>query len=119
MLDNPVDNAKKTVSEDTAFLEKKKKRKKILFWTVIGIIVLTVVYGNYGAYQMFVIKRQKSNLEKEIAELKKQQTELIKIREKAKSDLTYIEKIAREKHSMVKPGEHVYQVIPKDKEAKK
>ena len=117
MLANPVDKTKKT-AEDTAFLEKKKKRKKILFWSVIGVIVLTLVYGNYGAYQMFVIKRQKSNLENEIAELKKQQAELIKTREKAKSDLTYIEKIAREKYSMVKPGEHVYQVISKDKEKK-
>jgi cell division protein FtsB len=118
MQNNPADNTKK-VTEDTAFLEKKKKRKKIVFWSLIGVIILTIVYGNYGAYQMFVIKRQKSNLEREIAELKKQQAELIKIREKAKSDLTYIEKIAREKHSMVKPGEHVYQVITKDKETKK
>lgn len=114
----PVEDLKKSVSDDTAAIEKKKKRKKILFWSVIGLIVMTVVFGNYGAYQMFVIQRQKSNLEKEIAELKKQQAELIKTREKAKSDLTYIEKIAREKYSMVKPGEHVYQVIPKDKEKK-
>ena len=117
MQANPVDKTKKT-AEDTAFLERKKKRKKILFWSVIGVIVLTLVYGNYGAYQMFVIKRQKSNLENEIAKLKKQQAELIKTREQAKSDLTYIEKIAREKYSMVKPGEHVYQVISKDKEKK-
>jgi cell division protein FtsB len=119
MLTNSVETVKKMISDDTADLEKKKKRKKILFWSVIGVIVMTVVFGNYGAYQMYVIKRQKAQLEKEIEDLKKDQAELIKTRERAKTDITYIEKVAREKYSMVKPGEHVYQVISKDKETKK
>jgi cell division protein FtsB len=117
MQTDPVE--KKTPADDTASLEKKKRRKKIVFWSVIGVIALTIVTGNYGAYQMYVIKRQKAQLAKEIEELKKEQAQLLKERERAKNDLTYIEKIAREKHSMVKPGEHVYQVITKNKETKK
>ena len=119
MQTDPVVNTKKNLADDTASLEKKKKRKKILFWSVIGVIVLTVVTGNYGAYQMYVIKRQKAQLVKEIEDLKKEQAQLLKERERAKTDLSYIEKVAREKYSMVKPGEHVYQVITKEKEAKK
>ncbi len=119
MQTEPLEHSKKTAADNTASLEKKKKRKKIIFWSVIGVIVLTVVTGNYGAYQMYVIKRQKAQLATEIENLKKEQAQLLKERERAKTDLTYIEKVAREKYSMVKPGEHVYQVITKDKEAKK
>lgn len=115
----PPESLKKDIPDDTAGIEKKKKRKKVLFWTVISIIAMTIIFGNYGAYQMVVIKRQKMNLEKEIEQLKKDQAQLLKNREQIKSDLAYIEKVAREKYSMVKPGEHVYQVIPKDKEIKK
>ncbi|MBL7958921.1 septum formation initiator family protein [bacterium] len=113
------DNVMKSLSDDTASIEKKKKRKKVLFWSVITVIAMTIIFGNYGAYQMVVIKRQKMSLENEIVQLKKDQAQLIKNRERIKNDLTYIEKVAREKYSMVKPGEHVYQVIPKDKETKK
>lgn len=114
-----LENLPKTASNDTVEIEKKKKRKKILFWSVVGVVTMTIVFGNYGAYQMAVIKRQKTGLEQEIAQLKKDQAQLIKNRERIKSDLTYIEKVAREKYSMVKPGEHVYQVIPKQQESKK
>lgn len=115
----PFENMKKKQADDTAAMEKKKKRKKILFWSVIGVIAMTIIFGNYGAYQMYVIQRHKMSLEKEIEQLKKDQAQLIKNRERMKTDLAYIEKVAREKYSMVKPGEHVYQVIPKNKEEKK
>ncbi|MBL7995670.1 septum formation initiator family protein [bacterium] len=115
----PFENVKKNLSDETAGIEKKKKRKKVLFWSVISVIAMTIIFGNYGAYQMVVIKRQKMNLENEIAQIKKDQARLIKNRERIKNDLTYIEKVAREKYSMVKPGEHVYQVIPKKKDEKK
>ncbi|KAB2879521.1 septum formation initiator family protein [bacterium] len=115
----PRENVTKNLLDDTASIEKKKKRKKVLFWSVISVIAMTIIFGNYGAYQMVVIKRQKMNLENEIAQLKKDQAHLLKNRERIKNDLTYIEKVAREKYSMVKPGEHVYQVIPKNKETKK
>jgi len=92
---------------------KKKKRRKIIIWTVVGGALLTLITGNYGAYQIMKINRQKSELVSEIDALKKEQERLTKDREKAKTDLAFIEKIAREKYSMIREGERVYQMIPK------
>lgn len=100
---------------DDTLLQKKKKRRKIVLWTVIAVASLTVIGGNYGLYQIMKIDRQKSALLQSIERLKQEQTALMLEREKLKSDLKYIEKVAREKYGMVREGERVYQVIPKDK----
>ena len=97
---------------------KKKKRRKVLLWSAIGAAVLTIITGNYGAYQIMKINRQKSELTAEIEVLKKEQLLLIKNRERVQTDLVFIEKIAREKYSMIREGEHVYQMISKTNEAK-
>lgn len=96
----------------------KKKRRRVVMWTVIGLAALTLITGNYGFYQIYKINREKRELEAEIARLKQEQEELIRDRERLKNDLIYIEKIAREKYSMVREGEQVYQVIPKKEEKK-
>ncbi|MCB0832634.1 MAG: septum formation initiator family protein [Bacteroidetes bacterium] len=92
---------------------KKKKRKRVLFWLIVSFIVLTVVTGNYGAYQIFKIKRQVSELEKEIDMLKEDKKRLQEERDQLKNDLEAIERVAREKYGMTKPGEQVFQMIPK------
>lgn len=96
----------------------KKKRRRVVMWTVIALAALTLITGNYGFYQIYKINREKRELEQEIARLKLEQEELIRDRERLKNDLIYIEKVAREKYSMVREGEHVYQVIPKKEEKK-
>ncbi|MBX7152772.1 septum formation initiator family protein [bacterium] len=100
---------------DEALLLKKKKRRKIVLWAVAVIASLTVIGGNYGLYQIMKINNQRSALVQSIEKLKQEQTALLQEREKLKSDLKHIEKVAREKYGMVREGERVYQVIPKDK----
>ncbi len=104
-------------SDNTEAALRKRKRRRILFWSVIGLAVLTLVTGNYGAFQIYRLNREKAELEQEIERLKKEQEALIRNRERLKNDISYIEKVAREKYRMVREGEQVYQVIPrKDKE---
>lgn len=100
---------------DESLLQKKKKRRKVVVWAVIVIASLTVIGGNYGLYQIMKINRQRSALLQSIEKLKQEQAALMLEREKLKSDLKYIEKVAREKYGMVREGERVYQVIPKNK----
>ncbi len=104
------------MDESTNIAEAKRaKRKRILIWGVGITALLTVVWGNYGAYQIYKINRQKSALAEEIDKLKKINTELLEQREKIKTDLNFIERIAREKYSMIREGEKVYQMIPNEK----
>jgi cell division protein FtsB len=105
------------LSDNTEAALRRRKRRRILFWSVIGLAVLTLVTGNYGAFQIYRLNREKAELEQEIERLKKEQEALIRNRERLKNDISYIEKVAREKYRMVREGEQVYQVIPKkDKE---
>jgi cell division protein FtsB len=101
--------------ENPEMSHKKKKGKRIVFWSLMGVVALTLVSGNYGAYEIYKIQKQKTVLEQEIERLQQEHNELIKTKERAKSDMATIEKIAREKYSMIKEGERVYQVIPKNK----
>jgi cell division protein FtsB len=94
-------------------MEKRKKQIKIALW-IVGIIILIVVLtGPYGIYQRIMIAGQKHQLETQIEKLTREQELLNTERERLKWDLTYIEKVAREKYSLVRPGEHVYQFIPR------
>ncbi len=111
-----VENVIPADSPSDARLKKKKQRRRIMFWSLMGVVALTMVLGNYGAYEIYKIKNQKTVLEREIERLQQIQIELIRNKERAKSDLAYIEKIAREKYSMIREGERVYQVIPKSKQ---
>ena len=101
--------------ENFILFRKKKKRKRIVFWSLMGVVALTLISGNYGAYEIYKIQKQRTLLEQDIERLQKEHLELIKNKERAKSDMATIEKIAREKYSMIKEGERVYQVIPKSK----
>jgi cell division protein FtsB len=92
-----------------------RKRKRVVLWTIAGFVVLTLVLGNYGFFQIMRLERQKTELKREIERLKKEHEELVRSKELLKNDLAYIEKIAREKYRMVRPGETVFQIVTPEK----
>ena len=51
-------------------------------------------------------------MQNHIAQLRKEREERKEEKNKVENDLEYIEKIAREKYKMVKPGEKVFKVVP-------
>lgn len=91
------------------------KRKRVVVWSIAGFVLLTLVLGNYGFFQIMRLERQKAELKQEIERLKSEHEELMRSKEMLKNDLAYIEKIAREKYRMVKPGETVYQIVAPEK----
>ena len=60
---------------------------------------------------MWTLKKQKIEIQNEINSLRSQIAQLEKEEERLKFDEEYIERIAREKFKMVKPGERVYKVV--------
>ena len=88
------------------------------FFSLTNIIMVTIVVGcislllfsDRGLINLWSLKKEKLEIQNEINDLRNQIAMLEKEEEKLKSDEKYIEKIAREKFKMVKPGERVFKV---------
>ena len=84
---------------------------------MVGIILIIIFFfGDHGIYRLYVMKQEKKNLLEEIDRLREEQRALSKDKERLESDLEYIEKLARERHRMAKPGEKVFKVVEEPEE---
>ena len=91
-----------------------------LYWTLailfgIAIFLVFFVIGDYGLYQIYLLHKQKTQVEEHIDRLKAEQDTLIMERTRLESDLKFIEKLAREKYRMARKGEKVFRVIERPK----
>ena len=80
---------------------------------VIGCISL-LVFSDRGLINLWSLKKEKLEIQNKINDLRNQISMLEKEEEKLKFDEKYIEKIAREKFKMVKPGERVFKVTEEE-----
>ena len=76
---------------------------------IVGCISL-LLFSDRGLINLWSLKKEKLEFQNEINDLRNQIAMLEKEEEKLKFDEKYIEKIAREKFKMVKPGERVFKV---------
>ena len=75
----------------------------------IGCFTL-ILFSDRGLINLWSLKKEKLKIQNEINSLRNQISVLEKEEEKLKYDEKYIEKIAREKLKMVKPGERVFKI---------
>ena len=81
---------------------------------LIAITFLAIfIFGDHGLFQLFKLKQEKNKIQRHITELREERELLISEKKRLENDLNYIEKLAREKYRMAKPGERVYKVISK------
>tara|TARA_S200000501_G_scaffold124640_1_gene117650 strand:- start:4447 stop:4698 length:252 start_codon:yes stop_codon:yes gene_type:complete len=79
---------------------------------IIAIGCLSLIFfSDRGLINLWTLKKQKIEIQNEINSLRSQIAQLEKEEERLKFDEEYIERIAREKFKMVKPGERVYKVV--------
>ena len=83
----------------------------ILMVTIIVGCISLLLFSDRGLINLWSLKKEKLDIQNEINDLRNQIAMLEKEEEKLKFDEEYIEKIAREKFKMVKPGERVFKVI--------
>ena len=83
-----------------------------------GVLLLICVtfaaiflFGDHGLFQLYKLKVEKKRIQDNITELRKEREYLISEKSRLENDLKYIEKLAREKYRMAKPGERVYKVV--------
>tara|TARA_B100000427_G_C15493918_1_gene588924 strand:+ start:294 stop:575 length:282 start_codon:yes stop_codon:yes gene_type:complete len=76
---------------------------------ILGCVTL-LLFSDRGLINLWSLKKEKLEIQNEINNLRNQIALLEKEEEKLKFDEKYIEKIAREKFKMVKPGERVFKI---------
>ena len=91
----------------------RRRIKGILFFVVLIVAAYEFVGGDYGYYRIRNQKEQIDLLRAEIRKMKSENEALRRHVSLLESDPATIEKIARERYGMIKPGESVYMVYDK------
>jgi len=80
---------------------------------LIGLSLLIIfIFGDHGLYQLYKLKNERKQVQAHITQLRENREEFIAEKNRLENDLEYIEKLARERFRMAKPGEKVFKVIP-------
>jgi len=84
--------------------------KGFVFLIFFSLIIM-FIFGDHGLLKLYKIKKERQLVQKKIISLREEREKLRSEKIKIENDLSYIEKIAREKYKMVKPGEKIFKVI--------
>lgn len=82
----------------------------------VSLVCYFLVSGDFGLYRIAIQTREKRALEREIAQLRDQNARLEEEIVLLQSDMDYVEKLARERYGMVKPGERLFRVRSQSEE---
>ncbi len=89
-------------------------KQSIVFGLIFFVVMLLVaVFHDDGILTVFELEKEIIQLKQSNESLKKENTRIRAEIEGLKSDPRAVEKIAREKLNLVKPGETVYQIVKK------
>ena len=84
---------------------------KGLIFLICFSLIIVFIFGDHGLLKLYKIKNERQKIQNKIASLRLEREELKDEKIKIENDLDYIEKIAREKYKMVRPGEKIFKVI--------
>ena len=102
-------NTKRSKPKSINIFQKKFFQGLVL---LIGLsLVIIFVFGDHGLLKLYKIKNERKLIQNKITNLRAERETLKNEKNKIENDLNYIEKIAREKYKMVKPGEKIFKVI--------
>ncbi|MGB9663768.1 MAG: FtsB family cell division protein [Ignavibacteria bacterium] len=87
-----------------------KKSSLILAIIVGALFLLVLTFSDQGFYRHYVYKKNLDELQSRVDSLKKVNDSLSIEINLLKSNLEKIEKVAREKYGMIKPGEKIYKI---------
>ena len=87
----------------------------IIFLLCITLLII-FIFGDHGLLQLYKLKRDRAKVQDQIAQLRKERERVMVEKNRLENDIQYLEKLARERYRMVKPGEKVYKVIPENKD---
>ncbi|RMH64843.1 MAG: septum formation initiator family protein [Calditrichaeota bacterium] len=86
---------------------------RMLILAVLAVLIGAFLFADRGLYKLWQVKKERDALLREIELLKDKKKHLEEEKHRLEKDIEYIEKTAREKYNMKKPGETVYDVKPR------
>jgi cell division protein FtsB len=89
-----------------------RNRRFLLFLAVAILLGGYVLFGSRGIIQRLRLEHQKAEMEERLRDAEAEADRLKKESKALESDRAAIERVAREKHGMVRPGETVYRTAP-------
>ena len=90
---------------------KNYKGKLFIISSLLIVFSIIIISNDFGLIQLIDLKKTKHSLQDEIQILSAQQNKLNEDISNIQTNTEYIEKIAREKFMMAKPGEKIFRVI--------
>ena len=103
--------SRRKISKSKSILAPKKHLFKGIVFLIFFSLAVVFIFGDHGVLKLYKIKNERKVIQKKIAELREEKEKLKYEKSRIENDLDYIEKIAREKYKMVKPGEKIFKVI--------
>ena len=91
------------------------KRRFVYFWVITGGLILFAFFYLPGLSRYQELRQEEERLERELADLDRDIKSLREEKELLEKDQAYLEKVIREELGLVRPGEMVYKLVPKDK----
>ncbi len=91
-------------------LPAKYKGRIVVCTGVLAAVVLAAVYGDHGLAHLRRMRDEQRNLEQTVFDLQQRNEQLRQRIHRLDTDDLYIEKLARERLGLVKPGELIYRV---------
>ncbi len=77
-------------------------------------LVMIFIFGDHGLLQLYKLEQEKKNIKNYISTLRELREDRYTEKNKLENDKEYLEKLAREKYLMSKPGEKVFKILPKN-----
>jgi len=90
----------------------KKLIQGLLFIISFGLVII-FIFGDHGLLQLYKLGKEKKNIKNYISTLRELREDRYTEKNKLENDKEYLEKLAREKYLMSKPGEKVFKILPK------
>ena len=103
--------SKRKINKSKSILTTQKSFYKGIVFLMFFSFSIVFIFGDHGLLKLYNIKNERKIIQKKIAQLREEKEILKNEKSKIENDLDYIEKIAREKYKMVKPGEKIFKVI--------
>ena len=91
-------------------INKKSYFNYYIFSVIVTFLIVILVFNDFRFLQYLKLKKEYVSLDRELQTLLFQQNTLRSEIDQLQTNQDYIEKIAREKFMMVRPGERVYRV---------
>ena len=103
--------SKRKKQNSNSFAATQKQFIQGLVFLICVSLIIIFIFGDHGLIKLYKIKNQREKIQNHITQLREEREKRKNEKNKIENDLDYIEKIAREKYKMVKPGEKIFKVV--------